>query len=222
MYYDDFYNEPSEFEMQIEEFKDGLRQAVKQEYLSKIERLENELAEFKSLKENWDDKVSELNKAKKDAEFAKSEAEQNAKSLRLWQLLSDCFETAYGVTCVYDYAFDKCDKCDEDGYIHYFSPQGRECKELCNCRKQVNSYIITEAKLCKIRNCNTKVYLYFKYRSTRTAWNEVEDEYETVTDFVDNTPFEEINYYNRLFHSKEKAQEYCDWMNKKARDEFRN
>lgn len=221
--WNDFYDEPSEFEMQIEEFKDGLRKAVKQEYLTKIERLEKELAELKDLKKNWNSKLAELEEAKREAErakieagIAKSQAKQNAKTLRLQELLENCFDTAYGITINHNYASDKCDKCDKEGFIHFLSPQGNECREFCNCRKKIPTYTITESKICKIKSHNTKVYLYFEYKSRRD-WDEIEDEYRIVSGFMDDTPFEKIAYNHRLFLNKEKAQAYCDWLNSKEK-----
>lgn len=40
--YDEFYDEPSEFEIQIEEWKDTLRESVKKEYKEEMERLRKE------------------------------------------------------------------------------------------------------------------------------------------------------------------------------------
>ena len=41
-YEDDFYNEPSEFEIQVEEFKESLAKAIKGEFLEEMGRLKEE------------------------------------------------------------------------------------------------------------------------------------------------------------------------------------
>lgn len=222
MYYDDFYNEPSEFEMQIEEFKDGLRQAVKQEYLSKIERLENELAELKDLKKNWNSKLAELEEEKRETERAKSEAMREARKLRLSELFADNFLTAWGITYSWEYVNEKCDKCDDEGYIHFFSPQGKEITEICCCREKKLVCTPTEAKVVKItsnnKSINKAVRVYYRYnRYESKYYNKDEDRFEEVTQLADDMKFEDIQTYNEVFLNKEKAQEYCDWKNQNAK-----
>ena len=53
MYYDyeDFWAEPSEFEQQVEEFKDALRNAVKDEIKEEIMSLKSELATLKEFRD---------------------------------------------------------------------------------------------------------------------------------------------------------------------------
>lgn len=217
--YDDFYNEPSEFEMQIEEFKDGLRKAVKQEYISEIENLKEQLAELREIKDSWNSKVAELNKAKAEAEHAQRDAMKRAKKIRLSELLENCFQTAWGVTTKSEYISEKCEKCDENGYIRFTSPQGTEYTEYCNCRKRIRKYVVTEAELVKIRGDNHKTHvkpdIYFKYCRCKNYYGDDVDEFETVTNFSDDKPFEKIENWERLFHDKEKAQAYCDWLNNK-------
>lgn len=214
--YDDFYDEPSEFEMQIEEFKDGLRQAVKQEYLTKIERLENELAELKVIKENWKSKVAELEAAKRETEKAKSEAMREARKLRLSELFADDFQTAWGIAGENVYIHDKCNKCDDDGYIHFTSPQGKELTERCNCREMKYIYSLTEATVVKIESDNKSidktVTVYYQYNYHKSKYS---DSFETVTQLGDDMEFEKINRWNQVFLNKEKAQAYCDWINAK-------
>ena len=52
--YDDFYGEPSEFEMQISEFKDSLKQSVSHEWIDKMNALEKENAELQEVKTLFD------------------------------------------------------------------------------------------------------------------------------------------------------------------------
>lgn len=64
MMYDDYYDELSEFDMQVEEFKDSLKKAVKEEYQEKMKQLEAENARLQNIKKNWDKKVRELDQKK--------------------------------------------------------------------------------------------------------------------------------------------------------------
>jgi len=216
--FEDFYDEPSEFDAQIEEFKDGLRRAVKEEYISKIDKLEKELAEMQDLKNNWNEKVEELKKAKREAEKAKNEAMQEAKKLRLSELLDDKLQTAWGICANWEYLHEKCDKCDDDGYIHFKSPQGNEMKEKCRCREAKLIYTPTGAVLVKFvsnnKSKNRCVTSYYKYaRHKNNCYDEDEDIFTLSADISDDNPYEQIYVGNAVFLNKEKAQAYCDWLN---------
>lgn len=218
--WNDFYDEPSEFEMQIEEFKDGLRKAVKQEYLTKIEMLEKELAELKDLKKNWNSKLAELEEAKRETEKVKSEAMREARKLRLSELFADNFLTAWGIAYEWKYINEKCDKCDDKGYIHFFSPQGKEMTEICCCREKKLVYTLTEAKVVKITSNNKtdKLNIYYQYERYKSDHsNTDEDRFKEVTLLADNIKFEDIRSWNEVFLNKEKAQAYCDWKNSKEK-----
>ena len=55
MYYpDDFYNEPSEFDMQVEEFKESLAKSIKSDFLEEMERLKAENRKLQGIKENFE------------------------------------------------------------------------------------------------------------------------------------------------------------------------
>ena len=55
------YFDYSEFDAQIEEFKNSLRSSVKQEIMDKIKSLEEELDKYKDIKENYEAKMTEMN-----------------------------------------------------------------------------------------------------------------------------------------------------------------
>jgi hypothetical protein len=52
--YEDFYNDgPSDFDIAIEEFKEGLRKTVRDEYVKEMARLKKENEELQEVKKNW-------------------------------------------------------------------------------------------------------------------------------------------------------------------------
>lgn len=72
MYYEDFFNEPSESDLAIEELKAHLRNEVKEEILNKLNSLKEENEMLLDIKNNWDklkreydDKISELERERK-------------------------------------------------------------------------------------------------------------------------------------------------------------
>ena len=231
MYYDyDFWQEPSEFEMQIEEFKDTLRNEVKDEIKKKIESLENELATLKEFRDEKNKFINEyeakIREIKREADTVKREAkesEEKWKKARLHQLLGDYLTVGWRVDYKYEYG-EKCDKCDDERKIHFTSPQGKEYTEDCQCAKRHYKYFPKEATLSKI---------YVKKKNFR--WDdkgetdfynryyivENDDDYDkysssnTVYEHGD-IDFTKVNSYYAVFLNEEDCQKYCDW--KKAQE----
>lgn len=64
-YYDyDFYEEPSEFDIQIEEFKSSLASSVRKEFLEEMDALKKENASLREFRDNKDKYERELREAK--------------------------------------------------------------------------------------------------------------------------------------------------------------
>ena len=216
--YDDFY-EPSEFDIMVEELKEELRKSVKKEYTDKIENLQKQLDELSDIKKNWDAKVAELNTEKLKTQRVMMQAENEAKRMTLHKLLEPLQTQAWGITCNSKYIREKCDKCDENGYIHFRSPSGKDCTEKCECRKMKTVYCPTEAEVYQIsgksHGVGAKLTYKFSHSNMTYEWD---DEFKLCSSVYDGRPFEEIDsYYWFVFLDKEKAQEYCDWLNKKGR-----
>ena len=56
--------------------------------------------------------------------------------------------------------FEKCNNCDEKGYFHYVSPQGKKRSEICNCRRYKMIWKPCLLKLQKIVIKNEKGKIY--------------------------------------------------------------
>lgn len=83
MWYDeDFYSEPSEFDMQIEEFKESLSKSVKKEYLEEMEKLRKENQALWEVKKNFEQIKREYENKKHKLEIAVRDAENKAKRMR--------------------------------------------------------------------------------------------------------------------------------------------
>ena len=215
--YEEYFDDCSEFDAKIKEFKDSLRNAVKQEYQDKIEYLEKELAKLKDIKTNWSTIIAELNEGKKEVELAKKKAIVEARKMRLSELLKDNFLTAYAGKSSINHVHEKCDKCDEHGYIHFKSPQGYDLQEQCMCRAEIKHvYSITEASVVKFVSDNISMgkttSVYYRYEHQISSYDD-EDRFSLTTNICDNTPFAEIRPHNAVFLNKETAQAYCDWLN---------
>ena len=208
--YDDWY-EPSEFDVMVEEFKEELRNSVRQEIRNEIEKLKQENERLQDIKARWDEKVAELNKAKAGYENAKLNAVKEAKKMCLKELFSDNIGPAWSPEYEYVYIREKCDKCDKDGYIHFKSPQGRDCKELCDCRKKRIVYYPKEVSICQIIT-HGRPPKYEPYRLVfDVSRDDDDDEFRATTNLYDGEPFEKTDQWRIVFADKEKCQEYCDW-----------
>ena len=221
--YDDYWAELSEFDQQIEEFKDSLRNSVKDEIKEKIASLENELSELKEFRDEKDKFIQEceskVREAKREAEVAirtAKESEEKWKKARLHQLLGDYLTVGWKVGNSWEYG-EKCNKCDENRKIHFTSPQGKKYTEDCRCAKRHYKYFPKEATLCK-----------FYVRKENFGWDD--NRYYTVVDcddyydryeradfvyiFSDDIDYEKVNSYNAVLLNKEDCQKFCDWKNK--------
>lgn len=218
--YDDFYDydEPSEFEMQIDEWKETLRSEVKKEYQEEMARLKEENTKLMDIKNNWNKKVSELEKEKAKVTLAIRTAEKEAKKMRLRELLEDFTKQAWGYKYNYEYIREKCDKCDKDGYIHYKSPQGRDVKEKCDCREQICSYSPVEAEIVEFKG-RRDIKIYFEYKRNNYGDGD-NDNYTLTTRVYNGEDFDSIeSYWGMIFFNKEDCQRFCDYLNKKNREE---
>ena len=218
-YEDDFYSEPSEFDLQVEEFKASLMKSVKEDFLHRMEALEKENA---ALREFRDDKQAFIRDCEAKVAAARREArkaEEKWKNARLHQLLGDFLMTGWkvGYKQVMD---DKCDKCDADRYIHFLSPQGNKCKEKCNCATYTLRYFPEEATLAKfvVRKKNffggdpNKTEFYGRYYTVEKRDND--DEYESASDvYFHDFDCKKVNRWRAVFMNEADCQRYCDWLN---------
>lgn len=232
--YEDYWVEPSEFEMQIEEFKDSLRNAVKDEIKQKIESLEKELAELQEFKNDrnklmheYEAKIREVQREAHDTMWAAKESEEKWKKARLYQLLGDYLTVGWKVNHSWEYG-EKCDKCDNDRYVHFISPQGKKYREECQCAKRYYRYFPQEATLSKIyvRKKNFRwddkgeTDFYNRYYTVESKNDDDYDRYESVNDVYEHgdIDFEKVNSWRAIFLNEEDCQKYCDWLNYNRKD----
>lgn len=226
--YDDYWPEPSEFDQQVEEFKDSLRNSVKDEIKEKIASLENELVEIKEFRDEKDKFIreyeSKIREAKREVEAANKlvkESEEKWKKARLHQLLGDYLTVGWVVGSSWEYG-EKCDKCDENRKIHFTSPQGKEYTEDCQCAKRYYRYFPKEATLSKIYvkkknfRWDDKGETDFYNRYYMVTDDDEYDRYESADEIYASSDidYKKVNSYRAVFLNEEDCQKYCDWKNK--------
>lgn len=211
MMYDDFYCEPSEFEQQVEEFKESLRASVKEEITQELERLKKENASLIDIRNNWIKKVRELEDDYRAKKLELDKAIRTAKQTRFNELMSEIAPIAYVVTYK-KIKPPKCCLCDDQRRRKYITPLGRVAYEDCECAKYKKLYHIERCpiiKLCVNENNGRITTFYLIDRLAELSC------LRESSEFFDETPFEEIKAYRPLFHDENRARRYADWMNKK-------
>nr|DAG74996.1 MAG TPA: hypothetical protein [Caudoviricetes sp.] len=216
---DDFWSETPEFDEKVEEFKEALRADIKRETQELIEKLQKELDELKDYKEN---KLEiERNYHDEIAKMAKAEAdiERKYRDMRLYELFDEFCVAGWKVATRYEQPEEKCDKCDENGDITFYSPQGIRYTEQCKCRKEIAVHFPEETKLVIIQADNKS------WREDEFYYRKVKGESESFCEYVDcklvkNSDFtpEDINRYHTVFANKEDCEKYCEWLNNKEKN----
>ena len=216
--YDDFYDEPTEFEALIYELKESLMKEVKEEYQAEMERLRKENAELRDIKNNWEKKVHELECAESRAEYAITHAEESAKRARLSDLIAPIVKKAWGIHSDYEYIWPKCNKCDEKGYIHFTSPSGKDCTEQCSCRRMMRYCKPVEAKVAELDNRreDNGVRVFFEFEAN----NDSDYRLRHTTSMYEGENFSEIGRYDDIvFLDEDECRKFCEYLNEQERKE---
>lgn len=223
----DYFEEYSEFDAQIEEFKESLRNQVKEEIKSEIERLKKRNKELEekqknlaTLEKEYKDKIRKL---ERDKEVALYEVKKEYLTSTLQELTDKMFECQdlYEVSINYE-EHPKCDYCDKDRHLIAKDILGREYKVECKCSKHIKKYYVQKAnvKICWVKRDDSEK-LCFRVKTSRDGcWENTTFEYINGKVESNNIyeKFDENNlpkcYYIVWFTSKEEAQKYADYLNK--------
>lgn len=216
-YEDDFYDEPNEFEQQIEEFKKGLASCVKSEFIDEMDRLRKENAELQSVKENWEAIKSEYVKKQNQLHGEKSKLETTVRRERLSELMKDFQAIMYRAGTAYNEK-PKCEKCDKNRKIYFLSPSGIKLSEDCECAHKESYFTPHVFDCCEFRvdRDNKKIDMWFKRNKDGG------DEYYEFSQFGKtiynkNMKFEDINDDETFFKDELDCKIYCDWLNSQTK-----
>lgn len=229
-YYDEpYYCEPSEFDEKCEELIEMLRQSANEDIKAELEKLRKENAEMKEIFNNYNQKVRELEQAKRNYEFdeqrLRSKIESDVKKLRLSSLLEDFQTTIYTVRNVYKEK-PKCDKCDEQGYLHYFTPRGKEQKEWCECREKEDFYAAEECychefKISTFPDRRGQLIGWYRLNSAKYEEDCYTSSHYVANKMYQGQPFADLDNRNIYFYDEETAKQYADWLNKRSEQNAR-
>lgn len=217
MYYDnDFYNEPSEFDMQVDEFKQSLLESVKDEYKSEMELLRKENADLQEVKRNYEQIKQEYKNKIVELEQQKSNLRYEVRRERLKDLMKD-FEVVLYRAYSKSKSGPKCNKCDEERNIYYKSPLGKQLVEQCDCKNNITYYEPRKYVCTSLASRDGKFMAWY----TQYDDNNIDgfklnsfDSSFTAKFIYSSEKFEDINEksWDVYFKTEEECQAYCDWL----------
>lgn len=208
--YDDLYNEPSEFEQQVDEFKQSLLNSIKEEFIAEMDKLKTENAELQDIKHRMEEIEFERSRERSELEHSKKIAMKEAKDMRLGELLKDYKQNIYTADSVHSRG-PKCQECDADRQISYTTPLGREAKEWCACHETTVTYNVKEVTAASIEHWTAEYGIKVNYYDD--ARDQVIKSYQMYEQGED---FEKLNSWT-YFSEKEDCQNYCDWLTEKRK-----
>lgn len=211
-YYDSWFEEnwceePREEETALIE---AIKESVRQDIKSEMERLRKENAELQQYKKERQE-VENVKKWYESRLQTEVEAyKRELRSAKIKELFGDYIVIGWGVKKKITLP-PKCNKCDEGRYIHFKSPSGKDLREPCQCAKGKKEYAPYDLYLIRINQGNT-------FNGERRTFNYYapsghdSNDYRDVFDYVyKGEPFEKINEWNVVFLDKETCEKYCEW-----------
>lgn len=215
-YFDiDFFDYPSEFETQIDEFKQALSATVKKEFLDRMAALEKENAELRDYRDNKSRYDRELRNAKLhyDAEVARIEREAQRQNMKKY--FGDNLFTAWRPLHKI-IRYKKCNRCDDSRRLIFKDPVGREQKINCVCDDGSSFYSPKEVKLISFYVGESRVSSYYERFDEGCDF----DRYEFAGDIYSGEDFEKVNWYRVVFFKKEDCESYCKWLNDRQKEKL--
>ncbi len=222
-YEDDFYNEPSKFEVQMEEFKESLTKAIKSEFLEEMERLKEENQNLQGIKEHFEQIKRDYERKKSECDWAMHEAEDKAKRMKVEELMERFKIFFWRPDWEYLYG-PKCDKCDKDRRIEVVLPSGKIVKDECQCEKSRMKVMLPQRMVryeLADRNrgiaawyyaCGREEEVYYKLDCCGSVFagkNIVQP--GTSFDVLEKME----DQRNLLFSTREECFAYCEYLNEK-------
>ena len=232
MYYDDFYNEPSESDIYIEELKDKIRLEVKKDIINELERLRKENKELQDVKNNINKLEREYNQKKNELEREYQEKERTLMQRPLNELLEIIKEEYYCIDRPYDY-IPKCDKCNEKRKLEFTDVYGRKHEVKCVCDKMERKPFEVETKyigtIKEISKRNGKMCIWTSFTWSKSNYEPYEYisgtyfdkecivyNYEQLEVKIADKSKKEIieNIYRKYyFVNKKDAEKFAKWLN---------
>lgn len=208
--YDEFDRPYDSIDCLMDDFREKLCDMIRGEMKGEIERQERELEELRDFRDRKEEIEREHAEFLRREKLAINQAEQDAKKARLADLFAQYPLTAWRPHWEY-VTPPKCDKCDEQRHIHFFSPSGKECTEDCECAKGKHVYSPTPVELYKIQQSDfdgsTSVRYYRSAGDKGVVYLE-----DTVYTAPMPKPWTSEDWVYRVFANREDCEAYCKFL----------
>jgi hypothetical protein len=216
-YYEDgFYNEPSEFEQQMDELKESLLKSVKKDYIDEMERLKKENAELQEVKNNMEIIRSQHNDEMRKLHQERQDLKYKVRKERISSLIG---ETEYFTAAYQRKKKPKCEKCNENRMIPFKRPSGKDDFEHCECYESYSIYEPIPILLSSVSIREGKGVAWYKVRDRDSRYEYLDYYDDSISGqelITDEKQFEGLSTYRTLFATKELAQKFCDMKNKEV------
>lgn len=168
----DYFREPTEFEQEVDSFKEALRKSVKQEITDEIESLRATVKEQAEKLKNLNALEAEARAEKNAYEWkltrAEREAEDKVRKEGIRKLMDVLAEPRYRIGTK-RVPQPKCQKCDENRRLEYTTPRDRVAYEPCECSVTTLVWTVEEQYVHEISKRNGELLVW--YDSTARHYN---------------------------------------------------
>jgi hypothetical protein len=204
-YESDFYNEPTEFEILIDDLKQSLAKSIKEEFISEMEKLKKENSDLQEVKKNFNVLQFEFKNKLQELEREKQNLKIESKRMRLSELMDDKKSVMHIANWTY-LKRPKCDMCNAKRELVYKDPKGNAVKTQCDCDKSTIVYKPGLAVLYEFRLDAYDNELRMFYRKQESSWENKEyftlDKDSRICNprvYSKEMNFEKLNKYNVLY-----------------------
>lgn len=218
-FWEDEYAEMPVWEQECQELIQHIKDTAYNEVKDEVESMRNELKHLREIKARETEWNKEMQKLKEELVQAKMTAESAAKKMRIQELFGEHITDAWGVQCTNHHP--KCNVCNGEGWVVLQDSIGEEYRVICRCQsKYIREYKPHPLVLLSLVDHNGGIHRYYGNKD-EDAWENSHKVYipNTTHDNMSNEELEALNSYNLVFESKERCQDYCDYMNKLSQEE---
>lgn len=211
-YRDDEIAEMSELEYECRELIDKIKKTAFEELRKENEELRGKLARLEAIEKVYKDWENEKQILRKAMEKDKNDAISQLKKNRIKELFGDNFVTGYAID--FTRIEKDCPMCHGTQKIELKDALGKIYKVDCPYCWSIKEYKVIKVKLLELLdNTNNVISRYYGGigdENKKWVYKETHDE----------KPFEDINVYDAVFTSDERAEEFCKWLNEKEQKKW--
>lgn len=217
--YEDFYDEPSEFDEKMEELKESLMKSVKEEFIGKMNQLQEENRRLQGIKEHFEQIKKDYECKKYECDRIAQSAKENARRMRAEEVMETYKLVLWHPRKQLMYG-PKCSKCNKSRNITITLPSGNTVQDECECQKRRSFVMIpVQTILHEIENRDYRIVAYYKeFGKEKDKYYELQyassiySENGFVKPGTDFSTLKENK--NILFEDRESCLEYCKYINK--------